>query len=107
MYKYLLIVIFVFSLCLGETKAKQFNWTYNLIPTVGQLNNGKYLKAVVLGSSQVYSFSKFSHYNDSKQIPKRNTYAWWLLGLYFYGIIDAYVDYSLKNFPNQKEEVYK
>ena len=54
MYKYLLIVIFVFSLCLAETKAKQFNWTYNLIPTVGQLNNEKYLKAVVLGLSLIH-----------------------------------------------------
>ena len=44
--------------------------------------------------------------NNTDQIAKRNTYAWWIISLYFYGIIDAYVDYSLKNFPheNKKEE---
>ena len=39
----------------------------------------------------------------------RNTYAWWLQGLYFYGVVDAYVDYSLNNFPktdqNKDEDI--
>ena len=38
---------------------------------------------------------------SNDKISKRNTYAWWFLGLYFYGIIDFYVDYNLKNFPNE------
>ena len=43
-------------------------------------------------------------YNNNEQIAKRNTYALWSLGLYFYGIIDAYVDYNLKNFPKENND---
>ena len=74
-----------------------------------EINNGKYIKGLLLTSLQGYSIYKFSDYNKNNQISKRNTYAWWILGLYFYGVIDAYVDSSLKNFPNneKKDEVNK
>jgi len=104
MYKYLLPILFMFSICFSDSNKNQFNWTLNLIPTAGQINNKKYFKAVFLGSTQAYSAYKFSHYNDTNQIGKRNTFAWWMLGLYFYGLIDSYVDYNLKNFPNEDKE---
>ena len=52
--------------------------------------------------------SDYKHYYSAeKQIAKRNTYAWWLVLLYLYGILDAYVDYNFKNFPKQKNKEEK
>ena len=104
MYKVLLSILFMFSICLSDSNENEneFNWILNIVPMAGQLNNKKYSKAVLLGSAQAYSVHKFYHYNDTNQIGKRNTFTWWMLGLYFYGLIDAYVDYSLKNFPDKK-----
>jgi len=111
MYKYIciLIISIIFSNNSEETEQKKFDWKLNLIPFAGQIKNEKYIKGGMLASLQGYSFYKFSDYNESNQIAKRNTYAWWILGLYFYGLIDSYVDYSLKNFPknHKKNEVNK
>ena len=107
MYKSIYIIIFSILLADSENiKHEKFDWKLNLIPFVGQIKNKKYIKTAVLATLQSYSLYNFYDYNEKKQIGKRNTYAWWILGLYFYGIIDAYVDYSLKNFPkvNKQEE---
>ena len=112
MYKYVCIlvisIIFSNNSIQNEEQKNKFDWKLNLIPFVGQIKNDQYIKGGILASLQAYSFYKFSNYNESNQIAKRNTYAWWMLGLYFYGIIDAYVDHSLKSFPkNYKNEVSK
>ena len=99
-YIILLLLCFIFS---DSTKDK-FDWKTNLIPVIGQIKNKKYLKAGILAGSQLYATQKFIIHNDKNQIAKRNTYAWWIISLYFYGIIDAYVDYNFKNFPKQNEE---
>ena len=105
-YIYIFIISIIFTNDNINDKEKDFNWKLNVIPIVGQINNQKYLKGILLGSMQAYSGYKLSNYNNSNQIGKRNTYAWWILGLYFYGIIDAYVDSNLKNFPknNKKDD---
>ena len=100
MHKWILII--VFSILFSDstdTVHKKFNWKLNFIPFLGQIKNERYIKGGVLAALQGYSFYKFSDYNENDQISMRNTYAWWLLGLYFYGVVDAYVDYSLNNFP--------
>ena len=104
MIKYLFILLFCFSI--SKDIENTFNWKTNLLPTYGQFKNKKYLKGIVLGTSQVYAASKFIDNSNKDYIGKRNTYMWWIFGLYFYGIIDAYVDFNLKNFPkkNIKDE---
>jgi len=106
MNKYIFIFIFsvVFANETVDKNQEDSNWKTNFIPIVGQFKNQKYFKGIILGSLQTYSAYNLSHYNKSKQIGKRNTYAWWVLGLYFYGIIDAYVDTNLKNFPKNNNE---
>ena len=101
-YIILLLLCFIFA---SENKNK-FDWKTNLIPIVGQIKNKKYLKAGFLAVSQFYATDKFLSHNSKNQIAKRNTYAWWIVSLYLYGVIDAYVDYNFKNFPreNKKEE---
>ena len=104
MNKYIILLQLCF-ICASESK-NTFDWKTNLIPIVGQIKNKKYIKAGVLASSQFYATNFFLFHNSKNQIAKRNTYAWWIISLYLYGIIDAYVDYNLKNFPseNKKEE---
>lgn len=45
---------------------------------------------------------KRSEFSESGQIGKRNTYSWWLFGLYVWGMLDAYVDAQLSTFPTEK-----
>ena len=107
-YVYILVISIIFSnnSIQNEEQKNKFDWKLNLFPFVGQIKNDQYIKGGIVASLHVYSFYKFSNYNESNQIAKRNTYAWWIISLYLYGVIDAYVDYSLKNFPteNKKEE---
>jgi len=100
------IILFLLFFILGSESNNKFDWKTNLIPIVGQIKNEKYIKAGLLSGAQLYAGNKFLIHNNKDQIAKRNTYAWWIISLYLYGIIDAYVDYSLKNFPteNKKEE---
>ena len=42
---------------------------------------------------------KFNDYNKRDKIANRNTYFWWIAGLYIMSIIDAYVDAHLSTFP--------
>ena len=93
--------MFIFPDELKEQDKKK--WKPSLIPAIGQIKNKKYLKAGVLAFAQSYSVYKSLEYHGDDKISKRNTYAWWFLGLYFYGIIDSYVDYNLKNFPNESD----
>ena len=101
------IYFIIFSVLVADstnTEHKKFDLKLNLIPCVGQIKNEKYVKAGILASLQSYSVYNFSNYNKKGQIGKRNTYGWWSLGLYFYGIIDSYVDHHLKGFPSNKKQ---
>ncbi len=101
------IYFIMFSVLVADSTTtihKKFDWKLNLIPCVGQIKNEKYVKAGILASLQSYSIYKLSDYSKKEQIGKRNTYAWWSLGLYFYGIIDSYVDYHLRQFPSTKKQ---
>lgn len=110
MFRFLLIIFFSFSLLYPNDKNSEVkeNQKVKIIPLASQIENKKYMKAFFLGLFQSYSAYKFIDYNNTDQIAKRNTYAWWFLGLYFYGLIDGYVDSNLKDFPdnesNKKEK---
>ena len=97
--------ILTFFLLISSMMSKDIDNKINFIPIVGQIENKKYIKAVLLGSAISYSTYKYIDYSKNNKISKRNTYAWWILGLYFYGIIDAYVDGHFKNFPKKKDEI--
>jgi len=97
--------ILTFFLLISSMMSKDIDNKINFIPIVGQIENKKYIKAVLLGSAMSYSTYKYVDYSNNNKISKRNTYAWWILGLYFYGIIDTYVDGHFKNFPKKKDEI--
>ena len=82
------------------------------VPGVGQLYNGKLLKGslvLALESYAIYSFLENAKiYRDydsannrlpkNRYLEKRNKYAWWVIFIYFYSMIDAMVDAHLSPF---------
>ena len=86
--------------------------------SIRQIYNGKFLKgAVIIGleayaidlwtkNSDIYSDYDNGNYplNKSRYLQKRNKYAWWVIFLYFYGMIDALVDAHLSPFNDVMDE---
>ena len=70
-----------------------------LIPSGGQFYNKDYHKAAGFWLLESYSIYKFNDYNKRNKLANRNTYAWWVAGLYIMSIVDAYVDAHLSTFP--------
>ncbi len=75
-----------------------------LIPSAGQIYNKDYHKVAGFWLLESYSISKFDYYSKQDKLGNRNTYAWWIIGLYIMSIIDAYVDAHLSTFPTNPEE---
>lgn len=86
-----------------KIKDPKLAWKLGAIPGLGQVYNEKYVKAGILAAAQYYSISQFIKYRDEDRIGKRNTYAWWIIGLWVYGMLDAYVDAQLSTFPAKVE----
>ena len=80
-------------------------WKIALIPGMGQLYNGKYIKSFGTIATEYFAIEKFIHYKNLNKIGMRNTYAWWIIGIYIWSILDAYVDAQLSTFPNKKIEI--
>ena len=82
------------------------------VPGGGQLYNGKILKGSLmfaLESFAIYSWLENAKiYRDydlineplskNRYLEKRNKYAWWVIFIYFYSMIDAMVDAHLSPF---------
>ena len=110
MQKYFLLCYCVFSILMAQntqidsTKIKNPNmaWKLSLIPGMGQLYNERYDKSGAFILAGSYAYLKRSEFASSGQIRKRNTYSWWLFGLYVWGMLDAYVDAQLSTFPSDK-----
>ena len=43
--------------------------------------------------------------NSWRPREKRNKYSWWCFGIYIIGMLDAYVDAHLLNFPGENVEL--
>ena len=106
--KYWIIILFAFSICTSQeseyidsTKVRNpsLAWKLSMIPGVGQLYNGKYFKAVGFIGAEYFAVSRLIELNDEKRIGLRNTYGWWVIGLFVWNMLDAYVDAQLSTFP--------
>ena len=86
-----------------------YDWKSNLIslghgmPNIGQFENNKPFKALSLMIMKYYWLNEYKSSKINENISDRNRSFWWLFILNFYGIIDSYVDYQLKEFPDNKE----
>ena len=97
-----------------KVKSPQTAFFASIIPGGGQIYNGKLVKGVTvmafetlaikswLENSKIYSDYDTGNYllRKSRYLAKRNKYAWWVIFLYFYGMIDAIVDAHLSPFDD-------
>ena len=101
------VLFFLSTILAGETVKRDPDTAKKLsfFPGAGQIYNGDYLKGLTLFFSEAYSIyqiSKFSKPLDGiVNVGKRNTFIWWAIGIYVYGIIDAHVESELSSFPDK------
>ena len=74
------------------------------IPGLGQLYNGKYLKSIGFVVGEYFAITRYNEFKEQNRIGLRNTYAWWIIGLYVWNILDSYVDAQLSTFPVKRLE---
>ncbi len=105
-----IILLVAFSIIFGfntidSTKQKNphLAWKLALVPGLGQVYNEQYGRSLFYLSAQGYSLYKINEYSELGKIGNRNTYVWWLFGMYLLSIIDAYVEAHLSTFPNKEE----
>ncbi len=108
--KILPIILVISSILCQETfidstniKNPKLAWKLGAIPGVGQFYNQKYGKGLAFIAAQYYTFNQYNTFNIEGNISKRNTYAWWVFGLWVLSMLDAYVDAHLTTFPVQIE----
>ena len=90
----------------SRVKDPSIAWKVAFIPGGGQIYNEDYGKAIGFWLLESYSIYKFKdYYNQKNQLGKRNTYAWWIIGLYVMSILDAYIDAHLSTFPISTDEL--
>ncbi|MEE9466429.1 MAG: hypothetical protein V3W14_12750 [Candidatus Neomarinimicrobiota bacterium] len=84
-----------------------------IIPGGGQAYNGAWIKMIGIVAAEIYFYNQFRVNRDRaknyepdvhplpqyRYVEKRNKFAWWVVGTYFYGMVDAFVDAHLNNFP--------
>ena len=106
--KYCIMLLFAFSIAISQDEGyidstmirnPKIAWKLGFIPGLGQLYNGKYLKAFGFVAGEYIALSRFNEFKNNESIGLRNTYAWWIIGLYIWSILDAYVDAQLSTFP--------
>ena len=82
------------------------------IPGGGQIYNGKLIKGLTIMTLEVMAIQLWRKNSDiysdydsgdyilpkGRYLEKRNKYAWWVVFLYFYSMIDAMVDAHLSPF---------
>ena len=64
-----------------------------------KLNGWEYVNNCI---SKTYKFNDY--HKQGNELGKRNTYAWWVIGLYIMSILDAYIDAHLSTFPTEKNK---
>ena len=108
-----LIILFTFSICAcqeeeyldsSKVRSPDIAWKLGFVPGLGQFYNGKYFKAIGFLGAECYAVNRFIHLKKEGRIGLRNTYAWWIFGLFVWNILDSYVDAHLSTFPVKKLE---
>ena len=111
--KYWFIILFSFSISTSqESEYMDSNnvrdpglaWKLGVIPGMGQLYNGKYIKAIGFMSAEYFAVSRLIELKTENRIGLRNTYGWWVFGLFVWNMMDAYVDAQLSTFPIKRLE---
>ena len=111
--KYWFIILFAFSISTSQeseyidstnVRNPRLAWKLGVIPGMGQLYNGKYIKAIGFMSAEYFAVSRLIELKTKNRIGLRNTYGWWVFGLFVWNMLDAYVDAQLSTFPIKRLE---
>ena len=111
--KYWICILFAFSIgtsqeseYIDSTKVRNpgLAWKLGVIPGMGQLYNGKYIKAIGFMGAEYFAVRRFIALENENRIGLRNTYGWWVFGLFVWNMLDAYVDAQLSTFPIKRLE---
>ena len=111
--KYWIAILCAFSICTGQeivyidsakVKDPDLAWKLGAIPGLGQIYNGKYVKAIGFMGTEYFVVNRFMELKKENRIGLRNTYAWWAFGLFVWNMLDAYVDAQLSTFPVRRLE---
>ena len=111
--KYWFAILFAFSISTSQeagyidsskVRNPRLAWKLSAIPGFGQLYNGKYVKAIGFMGAEYFAVSRLLILKDENRIGLRNTYAWWVFGLFVWNMLDAYVDAQLSTFPVKRLE---
>ena len=54
--------------------------------------------------AEYFAVGRFLELKKENRIGLRNTYAWWVFGLFAWNMLDAYVDAQLSTFPVKRLE---
>ena len=109
-----LIILPVFGSSADSTfiKSPKTAFIASVIPGGGQIYNGKLIKGLSIMTLEVMALQLWRENSDiysgydsgdyrlakGRYLEKRNKYAWWVVFLYFYSMIDAMVDAHLSPF---------
>tara|TARA_A100001037_G_C15141259_1_gene633818 strand:- start:836 stop:1279 length:444 start_codon:yes stop_codon:yes gene_type:complete len=122
-HKYLICTILISGIILAntkeniQTKSPRKAFYFSLVPGLGQVYNGKWVKSLIIISLEYAAYEAWSRnkniYNNYdlknrelskyRYLSKRNKYAWWIGIIYVYGMIDAIVDAHLDKFDQVME----
>jgi len=84
-----------------EIKNPSLAWKISFIPGMGQFYNNQYLKGTLLLGLESKLIHNFTYNYLKYSVQKRNDLAWLIVGLYIYGLLDAYVEAHLSTFPKK------
>ena len=109
-----LIILPVFGSSSDSTfiKSPKTAFIASVIPGGGHIYNGKLIKGLAIMTLEVMALQLWRENSDiysgydsgdyrlakGRYLEKRNKYAWWVVFLYFYSMIDAMVDAHLSPF---------
>ena len=106
--------LFLLLISKGEYKSPQKAVILSaLIPGGGQFYTSHYIKGSIIAFGEIFSLSKaYFLYRDSKNYQENSSkrdnlmresfsYAFWFLGIWFYSMLDAYVEAQLYNFDEK------
>ena len=88
----------------SKVRDPKLAWKLSIIPGLGQLYNGKFIKAVGFAGAEYIAIDHFIESRNANKIGSRNTYAWWIFGIFVWNVLDAYVDAQMSTFPVKKLE---
>ena len=85
-------------------------WKASIIPSINmasfvQYDNSKPLKGFSLSIMKYYWYNEFKDAHEEGRVSNRNRAFWWSIFLYFYTVIDGYMDSKLDNHPKDIKQI--